>query len=324
MRQISGYTDMKTARNVRNIRTHALSGVETTPDQWVALAAVVDRGGYAAAAEALDRSQSAVSYQVTRLQETLGIELLGIKGRRTALTAHGEALLTRARGLLQQWRALEAFARTLGQGFEPGVKLVVEAAFPKAKLLSALLELRQQCPSTQFDLSEAVLSGAEEAIIDAADGGGADVVITAHVPQGFLGDWLCDISFVACASPQHPLFEIGHELSLDDLTQHQQVVLRDSGSRAPRDEGYLGARLRWTVGAMETSLAIIESGLAYAWLPEHLVEASVTAGRLKILPLAAGGWRKVPLYVVLVRPTEAGPAAHTAVQLLHRAAAERY
>ena len=33
-----------------------------TLDQWHALLAVVDEGGYASAAEALDKSQSAISY----------------------------------------------------------------------------------------------------------------------------------------------------------------------------------------------------------------------------------------------------------------------
>jgi len=51
-----------------------------------------------------------------------------------------------------------------------------------------MLELKRRCPSTQLDLSEVVLSGAEEAIINGAVDGSADVVVTAHVPPGFLGD----------------------------------------------------------------------------------------------------------------------------------------
>src|SRR6202453_2729140 len=98
----------KLVDNVRQIRTITEISPKTTPDQWVALAAVVDLGGYASAAEALDRSQSAVSYQVTRLQEVLQCRLLEVRGRRAVLTAHGETLLARARGLLEEWRALEA------------------------------------------------------------------------------------------------------------------------------------------------------------------------------------------------------------------------
>jgi DNA-binding transcriptional LysR family regulator len=181
-----------------------------------------------------------------------------------------------------------------------------------------LLELRQRCPSTQVDLAEAVLSGAEDAIVDGALDRSADVVVTTRVPSGFLGDWLYEATFVACASPSHPLLALKRKISLHDLEQYQQVVLRDSGTRAPRDEGYLGAKQRWTVGSLDTSIAIVERGLAYAWLPEHTIATSLAAGRLQALPLEAGGTRKVPLYLVLVRPSEAGPAARTAAELLHR------
>jgi len=308
----------KIDKNVRQIRKIADSVPKTTPDQWVALASVVDLGGYATAAEALDRSQSAVSYQVTRLQEALGCRLLEVQGRRAVLTPQGRALLDRARGLLGEWRALEEFARSLERGFEAVLKVVVDAAFPRARLLSALLELRQRCPSTQVDLAEAVLSGAEDAIVDGALDSSADVVVTTRVPSGFLGDWLYETTFVACASPSHPLLALDRKISLHDLEQYQQVVLRDSGTRAPRDEGYLGAKLRWTVGSLDTSIAIVERGLAYAWLPLHTIAASLGAGRLKALPLEAGARRKVPLYLVLVRPSEGGPAARTAVELLHK------
>jgi DNA-binding transcriptional LysR family regulator len=313
---------LKIAHNNRKIRTNAVNEPKTTPDQWVALTAVVDQGGFAAAAETLELSQSAVSYQVTRLQEALQCRLLEVKGRRAVLTPHGEALLARARGLLEQWRALEAFARSLERGFEPVLKVRVDAAFPRSRLLAALLEFKLRCPTTQLDLSEAVLSGAEEAIVDGAVDGSADVVVTSRVPPGFLGDWLCDTTFVACASPKHPLLRLDRRISLQDLEQYQQVVLRDSGTRAPRNEGYLGAKERWTVGSLDTSIAVVESGLAYAWLPDHVVAASLAAGVLTALPLEAGGTRKVPLYLVLVRPSEAGPAAHAAVALLHQFALE--
>jgi DNA-binding transcriptional LysR family regulator len=312
------YKGLKTGRNVRQIRTIVEASPKTTPDQWVALAGVVDLGGYATAAEALDRSQSAVSYQVTRLQEALGCRLLEVQGRRAVLTPQGEALLARARGLLGEWRALEEFARSLERGFEAVLKIIVDAAFPRVRLLNALLELRRSCPSTQVDLAEAVLSGAEDAIVNGALDHSADIVVTTRVPSGFLGDWVYETTFVACASPSHPLLALGRDISLHDLEQYPQVVLRDSGARAPRDEGYLGAKLRWTVGSLDTSIAIVERDLAYAWLPEHTIATPLAAGRLKALPLEAGATRKVPLYIVLVRPSEAGPAARTAAELLHR------
>lgn len=286
----------------------------TSLEQWAVLAAVVDEGGYAQAAAALHRSQSAVSYAVGRLQEELNVPLLVIEGRKAVLTPHGQTLLQRARGLLRDMNTLELLARSLKQGWEAELQLVVDAAFPREHLLKIVAELQQLCPNTQMQLSDAVLSGAEEAIGD----GLADVVVTAHVPSGYVGEFLVDVSFVAVARPGHALFEVGHDLSFEDLTRHVQVVVRDSGVKHPRDEGWLGAERRCTVSSMEASLATVKAGLAYAWLPEHVVAASLRDGTLKALPLSSGRERRVPLYLVLVHSEVAGPAARAAVECFQR------
>jgi len=235
----------------------------------------------------------------------LGVPLLVIEGRKAVLTDHGRVLLKRSRSLLVDlgssscWRA----ASTTGLGVE--LKLVVDAAFPRERLLSIVGELQQLCPNTPMQLSDAVLSGAEDAIVDAT----ADVVVTTRVPTGHLGDWLLDVTFVAVAGSDHALFSVDHALTSEDLTRHVQVVVRDSGVKQPRDDGWLGAELRCTVSSMEASLATVEAGLAYAWLPEHLIRAPLDRGVIRRLSLVAGGSRNVPLSLVLVNADLAGPAA---------------
>ena len=95
-------------------------------------------------------------------------------------------------------------------------------------------------------------------------------------------------------------------------------VVRDSGVKQPRDEGWLGAERRCTVSSVEASLATVQAGLAYAWLPEHLLEESLKRGTLKPLPLASGGSRSLPLHLVVVRPEPAGPAVRAAVECFQR------
>jgi DNA-binding transcriptional LysR family regulator len=287
---------------------------KTSLEQWAVLATVVDQGGYAQAAGALHRSQSAVSYAVSRLQEELDLPLLTLEGRRAVLTPHGQTLLQRARGILRELNTLELLARSLKQGWEPQLTLVVDAAFPRGRLLKIVAELQVLCPNTQMQLSDAVLSGAEEAVAD----GLADVVVTAHVPDGHFGEFLLDVTFVAVARPDHPLFALGRELSFADLTRHVQVVVRDSGVKHPRNEGWLGAERRCTVSSMEASLGTVKAGLAYAWLPEHVVAESLSNGALKPLPLATGRERRVPLHLVLVHGEVAGPAARAAVECFQR------
>ena len=286
----------------------------TTLEQWAVLAAVIDRGGFAQAAQALHRSQSAISYVVARLQESVDVPLLGIQGRKAVLTLHGETLLRRARPLLQELSTLEDLAGSLRRGWEAQLNLVVDVAYPRERLLRIVSELGAACPHTQLQLADAVLSGAEEAISTRS----ADVVVTSRVPAGYLGDFLLDVPFRAVAHPDHALLKLQRPLAAADLTHHTQVVVRDSGLSQPRDEGWLGAERRFTVSSMEASLAMVTAGLAFAWLPEHLVAPAIAAGTARTLPLETGATRHVSLYLVLVQGPVAGPAAREAAHSFAR------
>lgn len=278
------------------------------------LAAVVDEGGFAQAASVMNRSQSAISYSVARLQESLDLALLVVEGRKSVLTPHGQTLLTRARMLVQELGTLESLARSLKQGWESELKLVVDAAFPRTRLLKIVAELQSSCPSTQIQLADVVLSGAEQAITE----GSGDLVVTSRVPPGYLSDWLLDVNFVAVARADHPLLQIGRELTTDDLARHVQAVVRDSGTSHPRDEGWLGATRRFTVSSMDASLATILAGLAYAWLPQHMLVDELRSGALRRLPLVSGASRNVALHIVLVHANVLGPAARAAADAFQR------
>jgi DNA-binding transcriptional LysR family regulator len=291
-----------------------MSVPRTTLEQWAVLATVIDRGGFAQAGQALHRSQSAVSYAVSRLQDSLGIALLSIQGRKAVLTPHGQTLLRRARPLLQELSTLEELADSLVRGWESQLKLVVDLAFPRERLLRIVSELGATCPHTQLQLADAVLSGAEEAITSRS----ADVVVTSRVPPEYLGDFLLDVPFIAVAHPEHALLRLQRPLAAADLAHHTQVVVRDSGLQDPRDEGWLGAERRFTVSSMEASLAMVTAGLAFAWLPEHLVAPAIASGTARALPLATGATRNVSLYLVLVHAPVAGPAAREAAQSFAR------
>ena len=90
---------------------------KTSAEQWAVLSAVVELGSYAKAAAALHRSQPAVSYAIANLQESLGVKLLEIQGRRAVLTAHGDTLLKRARSVLRELETVERLAQVLKRGW---------------------------------------------------------------------------------------------------------------------------------------------------------------------------------------------------------------
>src|SRR5947208_1778359 len=86
-----------------------MSEPRITLDQWRALVAVVDKGGYAKAAAALHKSQSSVTYGVQQLESQLGVKAFKIAGRKAELTSTGELLYRRARYLVgTSWCASRA------------------------------------------------------------------------------------------------------------------------------------------------------------------------------------------------------------------------
>ncbi len=110
--------------------------------------AVADSGGVTRAAAQLNLTQSAVSMQLKRLEENLGLPLLDRSARTIALTAQGEQLLAYSRRLLalndEAWGRLThpAFEGELDFGVPhdiiyphvPGVLQQFAAAYPRVKL----------------------------------------------------------------------------------------------------------------------------------------------------------------------------------------------
>ena len=64
-------------------------------------------GGIAKAAEAIHRTQPAVTSAVKALERELGVKLFERRGRRVALTPAGEALATEAGPALDRWEGLK-------------------------------------------------------------------------------------------------------------------------------------------------------------------------------------------------------------------------
>src|ERR1700684_1056331 len=95
-------------------------------EQWRALQAVVDAGGYAQAAARLHKSQSAITYAVQKIEALLQVKIFELNGRKARLTGSREVLSRRARGLLEEAESHEGAGRTLAAGWESELKLAVE------------------------------------------------------------------------------------------------------------------------------------------------------------------------------------------------------
>jgi len=146
--------------------------------------------------------------------------------------------------------------------------------------------------------------------------GQADLVIATNMPPGYLGNIIHQVNFIALTSKDHPLQQITRPLTDQDLKQHRQIVVKDGGIKRTQDVGWLNSEQRWTVSNFTSSVAMLERGLGFAWVPQSFVQASLDAGTLVPLNLTAGKIRKINCQLVIPDIDTAGPATRKLAQII--------
>lgn len=285
---------------------------KVTLEQWRALLAVIDAGGYAKAAELLNKSQSAVSYAISQLELALGVKVFQLQGRKAVASAAGELLYRRAKQLLEQAERLEKSAGCLSVQVEPLVKIAADIIIPPAVVLQCLAIFAQDFPDTRVEVFESVLSGTEDALLQRQ----VDLAIGGRVPTGFMGEKLVTVVMHGVSSPDHPLQHLGRAINYEDMRQYRQIIVRDSGQYRRRTEGWQEADQRWTVSHIKTSLDAIRQGLGYAWIPDAYTHEDIVSGRLKYLPVEIGAVREVTTYLTFADRDFAGPATRKLAEIL--------
>lgn len=111
---------------------------------------VVDAGGFTRAGERVHRTQSTVSQQIRRLEESVGRPLLHRDGKRVTLTEEGERLLSYARRILSlAQEARDMVARPAGEGL---VRLGIPEDFAAYRLTELLSEFVRSRPGLRLDV----------------------------------------------------------------------------------------------------------------------------------------------------------------------------
>ena len=262
-----------------------------TLEQWRALVAVVEAGGYAPAAGRLHKSQSTVTYAVQKIAKLLDVQLFAIRGRKAELTEAGQVLYRRARTVLEEATALERGAEAMTKDWQPEIRIAVEIIFPTWLLLECLREFAAERPETRIEIYETVLSGTLEMLAD----GRVDFAIGSQ-GEPTRASTLMAVRFIPVAHPDHPLHQLGRTLTARDLRRHRRIFIRDTGSQ--RTGGREGSgEVYWTVSHKATSIRAVAMGLGFAWLPEETIRDELAAGLLKVLPLKEGAEAVAQLYL---------------------------
>ncbi|HKS58037.1 MAG TPA: LysR family transcriptional regulator [Steroidobacteraceae bacterium] len=290
----------------------AVAAPRISLEQWRCLAAVVEAGGYAQAAERLHKSQSSVTYAVQKLESSLKVHAFEIQGRKAVLTGVGQMLYRRARTLLDDAGDLERAARKASAGWEAEIGIAIEVLFPTWLMFECLGRFGAESPQTRIEWIETVLAGTAEALRD----GLAELGIATRVPTGLNGELLMPIPFVPVAHPDHPLHQLGREITNRDLRKYRHLVVRDSGAQRDKKSQVLEVEQRWTVTNLSTSIGAVSRGHGFAWLPQDKIRTELGDGTLKILPLRGGRERSAQLYMFFADPDAAGPGTRRLAEII--------
>ncbi|EGT3627992.1 LysR family transcriptional regulator [Morganella morganii] len=290
-----------------------MTRAKSTLEQWRILQAVVDFGGYAQAAEKLNKSQSSLNHAVAKLQHQLGIELLEVKGRKAYLTQQGEVLLRRSRHVTQAVNELEQLASNLEQGWEPTLTLAREIIYPMESLVCTLNAFLPHSRGTRIIMLDSVITGTQELILQ----GKVDIAICAGVPpKGYLSEPLCEQELYLVCHPSHPLADLG---TIEDdklLAQYLQLVIKDTGVQSNIDIGWLKAEQRWTVSNFHEAKVILNQGIGFCWIPSFLIQEELASGKLVRLHLDGSQKRRIMLSLVIPNRDQQGPASKLLASLI--------
>ncbi len=270
-------------------------------DAWQVLQTVIDAGGFAQAAVQLKRSQSAVSYSISKLEKQLELELLTIQGRKAVLTKAGHHLLARSRRLLTDYRQLIGYADHLHAGHAAEINLWVDGIYPAQRLQNALLTFRQQSPLTRLNIQHGITQPDFDAF---------DIVISPERIAGKHHQLLNEIELLAVAHVHHPLFKLKAPLEPASLAPFIRVYLE---SESAAREAY-----NWPVTTLQQAKEYVLLGLAYGWLPVEIISNELES-RLKPLPLTQGQNDRVSVYLHRALKSPDNPSVQKLAELIYLA-----
>jgi DNA-binding transcriptional LysR family regulator len=245
--------------------------------------AVAEEGAVSAAARRLSASPSAVSQQITNLEEAVGASLMDRSTRPVTLTPAGQMFRRRAQAILNEAAqaraelALADFSRLTD--FRLGVIEDLDAEVTP-RLLAAMAEDLKGC---QFLLE----TGASHRLLDALDSRALDVVVTADM--GAAAEWM----------EVHPLLEEpfvavvpkGQSGSLADLAALPLIHYSGRYHMGRQIAAHLARQnlrlpRRFELDSYNAILAMVAEGAGWAILtPMGALYSQRFQDRVEILPL---------------------------------------
>jgi DNA-binding transcriptional LysR family regulator len=251
-----------------------------TLEQLRVLQKIVELGSLKAAANALHKTQPALSMAIKKLEEQYNIELLDRSQYRLSLTAKGKIFFRHAQQILVGADQLNSLGHQLAQGDEPVLKIAYDPVFCLDSISDVLLQCQERFPSTEFHL----LAGSRFTALEHIKNHEVDIAIGAwfHIFHGiadFITQPLTEFEIVLAMSPK--LCKPSDITTTTQLNLYPAVSLIQTNLSFDNERLALSsAKQQFKTKDIHSLKALLIAGLGTALIPKQLIAPELADGTL--------------------------------------------
>ena len=253
-----------------------------TLDVLRALKAIDKHGSFAAAADALNKVPSALTYTIQKVEQDLNLALFDRTGHKAQMTEAAKLLLREGQKILDQLDILATNAKQVANGWEVVFTIVFDTSIDIAQIFPVIREFQDVAPFVRVKLKEESLSGSWESL----QNNHANLLIapkmglpldSEHLETKEIGD----MEFVLAVAKDHPLASNSQPLSHQDLSGFPVVVIPDSTTKTQTMSTGLSHQERhFYVPGMTEKIKAQIAGLGIGYLPKFRIHDELKNGSL--------------------------------------------
>jgi DNA-binding transcriptional LysR family regulator len=241
---------------------------------------IVEAGNLSLAARHLNMSRANISYHLSQLERSVGLQLMRRTTRRVELTEAGQRLYRHGRVIRDEVTAARESVAMLGKSPHGQVRLSLPTGFGHMVMSGWLIEFKQQYPDIALDVL--FDNRVDDLLRDEVD---VAVRVMSDPPQQMVATELASVRYVVCASAEHART---HPLpsTLEDLARCPLITSAVTG-RELRVAAYQGEMrqeltLRPTLASENFQFLreAILAGLGTGLVPDYVVGPDVASGRV--------------------------------------------
>lgn len=245
------------------------------------LQAVEKYGTFAKAAEHLNRTPSAVTQSIQKLEHLIGFQIFDRSEYRPQMTKEGQLFMDRGRQILKQMERLEHDLNLIQKGWESEFCIAYDDLLSYPQIYPIIKEFQKIAPSVSIRLYREVMNGSWDALshnrVSLAIGASGEPPLGLPCAQKALGS----INFVFAVAANHPLASIEKAIPKEEIALYHSVVISDTSQHLPvRSSGMISGQPILYVPDMDAKIQAQVQGLGVGYLPLHRIRHLLKKGLL--------------------------------------------